>query len=83
MIELKMSNKFGIGYLLLCLVGSRKLNTIRYAQYMKLVTSAKSIDPQKLPPTANPACYVLTVCVRICKLFFERNLILRNSLHQG
>ena len=38
---------------------SDSLNTIRYAQYLKVVASAKSIDPQKLPSMANVACYVL------------------------
>ena len=34
---------------------SDSLNSLRYAKYMEMVTSAKTIDPQKLPPTARAA----------------------------
>jgi len=36
---------------------SDSLNTPRYAKYMEMVSSAKTIDPQKLPPTARAAHY--------------------------
>ena len=52
--------------LLVIMLGRKQsdpLNTMRYVRMlnivMKMVASAKCIDPQKLPLTANAACYVL------------------------
>jgi len=36
---------------------SDSLNSLRYAKYMEMVSSAKAIDPQKLPSTARAAHY--------------------------
>ena len=36
---------------------SDSLTTLRYAKYMEMVSSAKAIDPQKLPPTVRAAHY--------------------------
>ena len=45
---------------------SDSLNSLRYAKYMEMVSSAKAIDPQKLPPTARAAHYhSLRVCLQV------------------
>lgn len=36
---------------------SDSLNTLRYAKYMEMVSSARNVDPQKLPPTTRAAYY--------------------------